>query len=41
VAVWLYANRPIWWLAGLLGSLVGAVWNYAVSSTFVWRTPMR
>jgi dolichol-phosphate mannosyltransferase len=41
VAVWLYANRPIWWLAGLLGSLVGAVWNYAVSSTFVWRASRR
>jgi dolichol-phosphate mannosyltransferase len=37
VATWLYANRPIWWLAGLLGSLVGAVWNFAVSSTLVWR----
>jgi dolichol-phosphate mannosyltransferase len=37
VATWLYSNRPIWWLAGLLGSLVGAVWNYAVSSALVWR----
>jgi len=37
VANWLYINRPVWWLAGLLGSVVGAVWNYAVSSTLVWR----
>jgi len=37
VATWLYSNRPVWWLAGLLGSLVGVVWNYAVSSTLVWR----
>jgi dolichol-phosphate mannosyltransferase len=37
VAVWLYSNQPVWWLAGLLGSLVGAVWNYAVSRSFVWR----
>jgi dolichol-phosphate mannosyltransferase len=25
-----------WWLAGLLGAAIGAVWNYAVSSTLVW-----
>ncbi|MEA2936131.1 MAG: dolichol-phosphate mannosyltransferase [Variibacter sp.] len=37
VATWLYANRPVWWLAGLFGSIVGAVWNYALSSTLVWR----
>jgi dolichol-phosphate mannosyltransferase len=41
VAVWLYTNRPVWWLAGLLGSIVGAVWNYAVSSALVWRTEVR
>jgi dolichol-phosphate mannosyltransferase len=37
LAIWLYSNKPVWWLAGLLGSVVGAVWNYAVSSTLVWR----
>ncbi len=37
VATWLYSQQPTWWLAGLLGSVVGAVWNYAVSSTLVWR----
>jgi dolichol-phosphate mannosyltransferase len=37
VANWLYTNKPVWWLAGLLGSFVGAVWNYAVSSAVVWR----
>jgi dolichol-phosphate mannosyltransferase len=37
VATWLYSNRPSWWLAGLAGSMVGAVWNYALSSTLVWR----
>lgn len=37
VATWLYSNEPIWWLAGLAGSLVGAVWNYALSSVLVWR----
>jgi dolichol-phosphate mannosyltransferase len=38
VANWIYANRSSWWLAGLLGSLVGLVWNFALSSTFVWRS---
>jgi dolichol-phosphate mannosyltransferase len=37
VATWLYSARPTWWLAGLAGSMVGAVWNYALSSTLVWR----
>jgi dolichol-phosphate mannosyltransferase len=38
IANWLYANRPVWWFAGLVGSIVGAVWNYILSSNFVWRT---
>jgi dolichol-phosphate mannosyltransferase len=37
VADWLYDMEPVWWLAGLLGSFVGAVWNYAMSSILVWR----
>jgi dolichol-phosphate mannosyltransferase len=37
VSSWLYASRPVWWLAGLAGSIVGAAWNYAGSSTFVWK----
>ncbi len=38
IANWLYgtANQR-WWLAGVVGALMGAVWNYAASSTFVWR----
>jgi dolichol-phosphate mannosyltransferase len=31
----------IWWLAGLAGVLIGAVWNYAVTSVFVWRPGQR
>ena len=38
VANWLYVNKPVWWLAGLAGSVVGAVWNFALSNTYVWRT---
>jgi dolichol-phosphate mannosyltransferase len=26
-----------WWLSGIAGVLVGAVWNFAVSSVFTWR----
>jgi dolichol-phosphate mannosyltransferase len=37
VANWLYDNRPVWWIAGLFGSVVGVVWNYAMSTVFVWR----
>ena len=36
VAVWLYSNKPVWWLAGLLGVVIGAVWNFALSNVFVW-----
>ena len=38
VASLIYAQRPIWWFAGLGGALVGAVWNYAMSAFFTWRT---
>jgi dolichol-phosphate mannosyltransferase len=36
VASLIYAEQPTWWLAGLAGALVGAVWNYAVSGLFTW-----
>jgi len=37
VASWIYTQDHSWWFAGLLGSIVSAVWNYAVSRTLVWR----
>jgi dolichol-phosphate mannosyltransferase len=37
MATWLYADRPVWWLAGAAGALMGAVWNYSMSTLFVWR----
>jgi dolichol-phosphate mannosyltransferase len=33
----LFERQPTWWLAALAGALVGTVWNYAISATFVWR----
>lgn len=38
VASWIYANWPMWWIAGLIGSIIGAVWNYSISSALVWRS---
>jgi len=38
LADWLYNEREVWWLAGASGALMGAFWNYAMSSLFVWRT---
>ena len=37
IATWLFQSRQVWWAAGLAGALVGVVWNYAASNTFVWR----
>lgn len=37
VASWLYAGHARWWLAGLAGAMMGAVFNYAASSALVWR----
>jgi dolichol-phosphate mannosyltransferase len=37
VASWIYDYDPSWWIAGLGGALMGAVWNYLVSAAIVWR----
>src|SRR5215472_11403681 len=37
IASHLFDANHSWWLAGLGGVTVGAVWNYAMSSFFVWR----
>lgn len=37
VASWVYGAEPTWWLAGAAGALMGAVFNYAVTSTVTWR----
>jgi dolichol-phosphate mannosyltransferase len=37
VASWIYDYDPQWWIAGLGGAVMGAVWNYVVSAAFVWR----
>jgi dolichol-phosphate mannosyltransferase len=35
-AEYLFENHIPWWFAGTMGALVGAVWNYAVSTQIVW-----
>jgi len=37
VANVLYHEHRSWGLAGLAGAVIGVVWNYAASNTFVWR----
>jgi dolichol-phosphate mannosyltransferase len=38
IAAHLFDANHSWWLAGLGGAAIGAVWNYAMSSVFVWRS---
>ena len=37
VAQYLFEQETIWFLAGLAGILVGAVWNYVITLVFTWR----
>lgn len=37
LASWLYIERPIWWVAGAIGAVMSVLWNYVMSTLFVWR----
>jgi dolichol-phosphate mannosyltransferase len=37
VANFLFVRDFSWWISGVAGILVGAVWNYAASSILTWR----
>ena len=37
IANFMFGEQYSWWLSGISGVLVGAVWNYAASSVFTWR----
>ncbi len=41
VASWLYRSNQTWWLSGLSGALLSVVWNYAVSTSLIWRPRRR
>jgi dolichol-phosphate mannosyltransferase len=36
VANWIVATNDTWSVAGSIGAVMSAVWNYVVSATFVW-----
>jgi dolichol-phosphate mannosyltransferase len=38
LATQLYAHHEVWWVAGLAGAAMSVLWNYAMSSMFIWRT---
>ncbi|MEO8301295.1 MAG: glycosyltransferase family 2 protein [Rhizomicrobium sp.] len=37
LASWLYGERSQWWVAGAVGAVMTVLWNYAMSTLFVWR----
>lgn len=37
VATWLFDDDQLWWVAGLAGAAMGAVWNYVFSNLVIWR----
>lgn len=37
IASWFYTQEPVWWLAGVSGAVMGAVWNYSMATLVVWR----
>lgn len=38
VAQTVFDQQGTWWVSGIAGALVGAIWNYAVSSNVTWRS---
>ena len=38
VAVTLFDGGSPWWMAGAAGAVVGAVWNYAITAIFTWKS---
>jgi dolichol-phosphate mannosyltransferase len=37
VGTYIHGTDHSWWLAGVAGALIGAVWNFAASSVITWR----
>jgi len=41
IAVVLFQRNYTWWLAGIAGIFMGAVWNYTATSIFTWHNVRR
>lgn len=41
IAYYLFRSGIPWWLAGLAGAVIGAVWNYSLSTHIVWGRERR
>lgn len=37
IGTWMAGHNERWWVAGVAGVLVGAIWNFAMSSALTWR----
>lgn len=37
IASFLYGQESGWWVAGLTGAAMGAIWNYMASAAWVWQ----
>jgi dolichol-phosphate mannosyltransferase len=37
IGTWVNAQEARWWLAGMAGVVIGAVWNFAASSFVTWK----
>jgi dolichol-phosphate mannosyltransferase len=40
IASFLFEKGNFWLFSALVGIIVGAVWNYAVTGTYTWKKPM-
>ncbi|HZQ21090.1 MAG TPA: glycosyltransferase family 2 protein [Terriglobales bacterium] len=41
VASYLFKHHTLWELSAFSGIIVGAVWNYAMTATYIWSRPQR
>jgi dolichol-phosphate mannosyltransferase len=37
IGTWVAGQHQQWWVAGIAGVIVGAIWNFAMSASITWR----